>query len=65
MPDLVSYDCIFSEFDPEMVRGVLSKIDESKNQKVLWNAEQMQVVVVPFGSSSINLYIPFPTSPMY
>ena len=45
--------------------GYYQKMDESKNQKVLWNAEQMQVMVVPLGSSSINLYIPFPTSPMY
>ena len=42
--DLVSYDCIFSELNPEMICGILSKLDESKNQKVLWNAEQMQCV---------------------
>ena|GEM_PF-3866334 len=42
--DLVSSCCISRDLIQGLYPQVLPKINESKNQKVLWNAEQMQVV---------------------
>ena len=42
--DLVSSDCISRDLIQELCPRVLSKINETRNQKVLWNAEQIWVV---------------------